>query len=336
MLDRPEYYCELKGRTTNTEPRTSSLGKGLIWLAERMSLDQFQGALEKAGYMIDRDDHIGITAFLAVQLGKPLLITGPPGVGKTEIAKVLSQVFGAPLIRLQCYEGLDETKALYEWNYQRQLIKIQMEKQNLKEEDLFSRDYLLTRPLLAALTSKERAVLLIDEIDKTDAEFEAFLFELLGEFQVTIPEMGTILAVERPIVVLTSNAERELSDGLKRRCIFLHINPPSVEKEVRILRSKVPDLPEKLALQVARAVGVLRERLTLHKIPSISETLDWAKALLVMGKADLDPAWVDATLTLLLKSKEDVEMFQREMGAERLLYEASTAKGEGHRHVHAK
>ncbi|MFZ3371659.1 MAG: MoxR family ATPase, partial [Desulfitobacteriaceae bacterium] len=164
-------------------------------MAERMSLAQFEGALENVGYMIDRDDHIGITAFLAVQLGKPLLVTGPPGVGKTEIAKVLSQVFEAPLIRLQCYEGLDETKALYEWNYQRQLIKIQMDKESLKEEDLFSQDYLLARPLLEALMSKKRAVLLIDEIDKTDAEFEAFLFELLGEFQVTIPEMGTIVAI---------------------------------------------------------------------------------------------------------------------------------------------
>ena len=171
--------------------------------------------------------------------------------------------------------------------------------------------------------------LLIDEIDKTDSEFEAFLFELLGEFQVTIPEMGTIKAKERPIVVLTSNGERELSDGLKRRCIFLHVEPPSVNKEVRILRAKIPDLPERLALEVARAVNVLRERLTLNKIPSVSETMDWAKALLVMGKTGLDPAWVEATLTLLLKSKDDVELFYREMGAERLLFESNkVAQGE--------
>lgn len=305
-------------------------------MTERMTLEQFEKALEGTGYMTERQDRIAITIFLAVQLGKPLLVTGPPGVGKTEIAKVLSQIYQAPLVRLQCYEGLDETKALYEWNYQRQLLKLQMQRETLKEEDLFSQDYLLPRPLLQGLLSKERPILLIDEIDKTDAEFEAFLFELLGEFQVTIPEMGTITAKERPIVVLTSNGERELSDGLKRRCVFLHVEAPTVGKEVRILRAKVPELPERLALQVARAVGVLRERLNFHKTPSIAETLDWAKALLVMGKADLDPAWVDATLTLLLKSEEDVALFYREMGAERLLWEANPPQGEGHRHVHGK
>ena len=298
-------------------------------MSNRMTLDQFDKALEAAGYISERDDRIALTAFLATELGKPLLVSGPAGVGKTEIAKVLSQVFGAPLIRLQCYEGLDETKALYEWNYQRQLLKIQMGREHLQEADLFSTEYLLPRPLLQALLSEERTVLLIDEIDKTDSEFEAFLFELLGEFQVTIPEMGTIKAKERPIVVLTSNGERELSDGLKRRCIFLNVEPPSVNKEVRILRAKIPDLPERLALEVARAVNVLRERLSLNKIPSVSETMDWAKALLVMGKTGLDPAWVDATLTLLLKSKDDVELFYREMGAERLLFESSkVAQGE--------
>ncbi|TGE40033.1 MoxR family ATPase [Desulfosporosinus fructosivorans] len=292
-------------------------------MSNKMTLDQFEKALESAGYISERDDRIALTAFLATELGKPLLVSGPAGVGKTEIAKVLSQIFEAPLIRLQCYEGLDETKALYEWNYQRQLLKIQMGRENLQESDLFSTEYLLPRPLLQALLSEERTVLLIDEIDKTDSEFEAFLFELLGEFQVTIPEMGTIKAKERPIVVLTSNGERELSDGLKRRCIFLHVEPPSVNKEVRILRAKIPDLPERLAVEVARAVNVLRERLSLNKIPSVSETMDWAKALLVMGKTGLDPAWVDATLTLLLKSKDDVELFYSEMGAERLLFESS-------------
>lgn len=302
----------------------------------RMTLEEFEHALEETGYITERQDKIAVTTFLAVQLEKPLLVTGPPGVGKTEIAKILSQVFDAPLIRLQCYEGLDETRALYEWNYQRQLLKIQMQRESLQEEDLFASSYLLGRPLLQALQNEKRSVLLIDEIDKTDSEFEAFLFEFLGEFQVTIPEMGTVTAKERPIVILTSNGERELSDGLKRRCVFLHVEAPSVDKEVRIIRVKVPELPERLAYQVARAVGVLREKLALHKMPSIAETLDWAKALLVMGKTDLDPAWVDATLTLLLKSQEDVEIFYRELGAERLLWELKSPQGEGQRHGHGK
>lgn len=302
----------------------------------RMTLEEFEQGLEETGYITEQQDRIAVTAFLAVQLEKPLLVTGPPGVGKTEIAKVLSQVFDTSLIRLQCYEGLDETRALYEWNYQRQLLKIQMQRESLGEEDLFSEAYLLERPLLKALQTEERSVLLIDEIDKTDSEFEAFLFEFLGEFQVTIPEMGTVRAKKSPIVILTSNGERELSDGLKRRCVFLHVESPTVDKEVRIIRAKVPELPERLAYQVARAVGVLREKLNLNKIPSIAETLDWAKALLVMGKTDLDPAWVDATLTLLLKSQEDVEIFYRELGAERLLWELKSPQGEGQHHAHGK
>ncbi|KLU60424.1 AAA domain (dynein-related subfamily) [Peptococcaceae bacterium CEB3] len=308
-------------------------------MAERMTLEEFEQGLTEAGYITEPEDRIAVTAFLAVQLGKPLLVTGPPGVGKTEIAKVLSQVFKAHLVRLQCYEGLDETRALYEWNYQRQLLKIQLQRESLQEEDLFSESYLLPRPLLQALVSEEPTVLLIDEIDKTDAEFEAFLFELLGEFQVTIPEMGTVQAKKHPLVVLTSNGERELSDGLKRRCVFLHVESPSVNKEVRILRTKVPELPERLALQVARAIHVLRESVALHKIPSIAETLDWARALLLMGREDLDAAWVDATLTLLLKSEEDVQAFYREMGAEKLLWEARSAgpekKVEQHRQARA-
>lgn len=290
-------------------------------MKSEMTLDEFEKAMEKIGYITEKKDRIALTAYLAMRLEKPILVVGPPGVGKTEIAKSLSQALNASLIRLQCYEGLDENKALYEWNYQRQLLRIQMQNE-IQEDDLFSEEYLLPRPLLQGLMSQDESVLLIDEVDKTDAEFEAFLLELLGEFQITIPEMGTIKAKQRPFVILTSNGERELSDGLKRRCVFLYINPPSVEKEVKILRAKLPDLSEKLAYQVARAVGVLREKLVLQKIPSVSETLDWAKALLVMGKAELDPAWVDATLNLLLKSQEDLELFYQEMGADRLIWEA--------------
>ena len=290
-------------------------------MKSEMTLDEFEKAMEKIGYITENRDRIALTAYLAMRLEKPILVVGPPGVGKTEIAKSLSQALNASLIRLQCYEGLDENKALYEWNYQRQLLRIQMQNE-IQEDDLFSQEYLLPRPLLQGLMSQDESVLLIDEVDKTDAEFEAFLLELLGEFQITIPEMGTIKAKKRPLVILTSNGERELSDGLKRRCVFLYVNPPSVEKEVKILRAKLPDLSEKLAYQVARAVGVLREKLVLQKIPSVSETLDWAKALLVMGKAELDPAWVDATLNLLLKSQEDLELFYQEMGADRLIWEA--------------
>lgn len=286
-----------------------------------MTLDEFEQALAQIGYITEKKDRIALTVYLAIRLEKPILVVGPPGVGKTEVAKALSRAMSAPLIRLQCYEGLDENKALYEWNYQRQLLRIQMQKGDLLEEDLFSPEYLLPRPLLQGLMSREASVLLIDEIDKTDSEFEAFLLEILGEFQVTIPEMGTIKALERPLVVLTSNGERELSDGLKRRCVFLNVEAPSVEKEVRILRSKLPGLPDKLAYQVAKAVGILREKLVLQKTPSVSETLDWAKALLVMGKSELDPAWIEATLNLLLKSQEDLELFYQEMGAERLLWE---------------
>ncbi len=268
------------------------------------------------------DEEMIITIFLALKLGKPLLLTGAPGVGKTEVAKVLAQVFDTQLIRLQCYEGLDENKALYEWNYQRQLLKIQMTRSNAAqcetEKGIFSYDYLLERPLLKAIRSEKKPVLLIDEIDKTDEEFEAFLYEVLSDFQISIPELGTITAKQTPIVLLTSNGERELSDGLKRRCVFLYIDYPSIEKELQIIQAKVPYIEDKLAMQVAKAMNMMRN-MNLVKKPSISEALDWARALVELEIKVIQPEVLDQTLNLILKSKEDQDIFRKETGSKGLV-----------------
>ena len=266
-------------------------------------------------------DRVGTVLLLALRLEKPLLIEGPAGAGKTEVAKVLAALLDLPLIRLQCYEGLDEGKALYEWNYQRQLLRIQAMSveagprgesatengprswQDISQ-DVFSREFLLERPLLKAIASPKRVVLLIDEVDKADEEFEAFLLELLSDFQVSIPELGTIRATERPIVVLTSNRTRELSEALQRRCLYLWLDFPGIEKEKEILALKVPDLPERLRVQVARFVHGLRQ-MELHKAPSIAETLDWARGLVALGIIDLDAAAVRETLGLVLKGEDD-------------------------------
>lgn len=267
------------------------------------------------------DEEMIITIFLALKLGKPLLLTGAPGVGKTEVAKVLAQIFDTQLIRLQCYEGLDENKALYEWNYQRQLLKIQMTRNNAAqcetEKGIFSYEYLLERPLLKAIRSEKKPVLLIDEIDKTDEEFEAFLYEVLSDFQISIPELGTITAKQTPIVLLTSNGERELSDGLKRRCVFLYIDYPSIEKELQIIQAKVPYIEDKLAMQVAKAMNMMRN-MNLVKKPSISEALDWARALVELEIKVIQPEVVDQTLNLILKSKEDQDIFRKEAGSKGL------------------
>jgi len=248
--------------------------------------------------------------FLALTLERPLLIEGPAGAGKTEIGKVLAETLHAELVRLQCYEGLDEAKALYEWNYQKQLLRIQADRdQGLSGEEVtqhvFSREYLLERPLLRAVTTPRRAVLLIDEVDKADEEFEAFLLELLSDFQVTIPELGTIRAQHRPVVVLTSNRARELSEALKRRCLYLWLDFPGVDKEREIIALKVPELDARLQEHVARFVSGLR-RLDLHKAPSIAETLDWARALRALQIRELNPAAVRQTLNLVLKHEEDI------------------------------
>jgi len=263
--------------------------------------------LERARYVTN--ERVETAIFLALALDKPLLIEGPAGAGKTEVAKVLADTLKTELIRLQCYEGLDEARALYEWNYQKQLLRLQADEDaGLRWEEvsehIFSRDFLLERPLLKAISAPHRVVLLIDEVDKADEEFEAFLLELLSDFQVSVPELGTLRAVERPVVVLTSNRARELSDALRRRCLHLFIDFPGAEQERRIIELKVPELDAKLAAAAARFVGTLR-KLQLKKPPSIAETLDWARALLRLGVKELDTAAIRASLSVLLKHEDD-------------------------------
>lgn len=292
-----------------------------------LSLIDLKRGFQTCGYV--SDEEIITTVYLSLKLEKPLLVTGAPGVGKTEIAKVLSCIFATDLIRLQCYEGLDENKALYEWNYQKQLLHIQMAREGGRdlETDIFSREYLLERPLLKAIQADKRPVLLIDEIDKTDAEFEAFLFEVLSDFQVSIPELGTVHAKQIPMVVLTSNGERELSDGLKRRCLFLYIDYPSLEKELSIVLTKAPGIPEKLAHEVARAMQVIRQKVSLKKKPSIAETLDWARALEALGVAKLDSSTVEKTLNVILKDRQDQEAFQEQLGVRGLCHMLASQGG---------
>lgn len=297
------------------------------------SVSDLMKAMEKEGYICEEE--LAVTVYLSLALNKPLLVEGAPGVGKTEIAKVLSRVFNTELIRLQCYEGLDENKALYEWNYQRQLLKIQIMKDSAEagslEKDLFNREYLLERPLLKAIQSEKRVVLLVDEVDKVDEPFEAFLFELLSDFQVSIPELGTLQAVQIPIVVLTSNGDRELSDGLKRRCVYLYIDYPDIEKEVRILQMKVPEAGERLAREVAAAVNYIRANLELRKQPSIAETIDWARALVALHADSLTMEDIARTVNLLVKNRDDRELVMAESTLSGILG-GKPAGGAGHAH----
>lgn len=256
--------------------------------------------------------------YLALVLEKPLLIEGPAGVGKTEVAKVLAELLQTELVRLQCYEGLDEARALYEWNYQKQLLRIQTDATQDQGWDeiashIFSHEYLLERPLLHAISTPHRVVLLIDEIDKADEEFEAFLLEILSDFQVSVPELGTIQATHRPVVILTSNRARELSEALKRRCLHLYIDFPGMQAEAEIIALKVPQLEERLRQQVARFVSSLR-KLDLKKAPSIAETLDWARALHALGVAGLDSPTVKRTLNLVLKYEDDIRKAESKVG----------------------
>ena len=250
------------------------------------------------------DDALATTVLISLKLGRPLLIEGAAGVGKTEVAKVTARALGRELVRMQCYEGLDESKALYEWNYQKQLLAIQMGDREMS--DLFGEDYLLERPLLKSIRSEKPVVLLIDEIDKADAEFEAFLLELLSEMQVTIPEYGTIRAKSTPFIVLTSNHTRPLSEALRRRCAYLYIDYPDVDKEVRILRAKLPGLDEALARQVARAAAYLRGSEKVLKKPSIAESIDWSNALMALGASELDDETCAQTINFALKNNKDI------------------------------
>ncbi len=274
-----------------------------------MDIPALQRKLDEAKYICSGD--VAATLLVALRLGRPLLIEGPAGVGKTEIAKVMASALDRELVRLQCYEGLDESKALYEWNYQKQLLSIQVQMDRRDADDLtrslFGDEYLLERPLLRAIRSEEPVVLLIDEIDKADEEFEAFLLELLSEMQVTIPETGAVKAKSIPFVVLTSNRTRPLGEALRRRCAYLYLQYPDIEREVAIIKAKRPNVNEHLAVQVAQVIHDLRESETILKKPSIAETLDWVSALEALGISDLTKEAARQTMGFVLKSSEDLE-----------------------------
>jgi MoxR-like ATPase len=287
----------------------------------REEIRKIQGLMEGAAYVTD--PAVATAVHLGLALGKPLLVEGHAGVGKTEIAKVLARVLDTNLIRLQCYEGLDSATALYEWNYPKQLLHIKLTERDARstaerEADIFSEAFLLKRPLLAAITQAERApVLLVDEIDRADLEFESFLLEVLSDFQVTIPEVGTVRATHRPPVVLTSNRSRDLSDALRRRCLYLWIDYPSFDKEVRILHARQPGVNERLAGQIARVMQSLR-RMKLLKVPGVAETLDWAAALAALHADHLDAELMRQTLGCVLKEVDDVKRLEGDLEAGRL------------------
>ncbi len=300
------------------------------------SVAETKEALAGAGYLAD--EPAALVSFLAQRLGKPVLVEGPAGVGKTELAKALSRATGRELIRLQCYEGLDEAKALYEWNYRKQLLWIQAsaqseaapgggsEGQSISESpgpsgsrgggawsDIFGEEFLLERPLLRAIASADPVVLLIDEIDKTDQEFEAMLLELLSDFQITIPELGEVAARTMPIVVLTSNNSRELTEALKRRCLYLWLDYPELEREMEIVRMHAPELPEALARRLVEVVGMVRA-LDLKKPPSIAESIDWARTLLLMGAEDIDKETFERSMSIIVKHRTDIDLVAERVG----------------------
>lgn len=284
------------------------------------SLDALENALAGHGYIAERG--LTVAIHLAMEMGRPLFVEGEPGVGKTEIAKVLAAITGGELIRLQCYEGLDASHAIYEWDYAKQMLAIRMleaKGEEIEPADIMSDQYLIARPLLQAIRRSamdQPTVLLIDELDRADEEFEAYLLEILAEFQITIPEIGTVKAETPPVVIITSNRTREIHDAVKRRCIYHWIEYPSVEREIEILRAKVPDIGDALSRQLAEAMAKLRN-LDLFKPPGVAETIDWAKALAILGEQQLSPQVVDATLGVVVKYEEDLDTV-RTVGVERI------------------
>ncbi len=280
------------------------------------SVGEVKDALERVAYLAD--EPAALVAYLAQRLGKPVLVEGPAGVGKTELAKALSRATGRELIRLQCYEGLDEAKALYEWNYRKQLLRIQASEGDDREDqwsDIFGEDFLLTRPLLEAIAADEPVVLLIDEIDKTDQEFEAMLLEVLSDFQISIPELGRIEARTHPIVVLTSNNSRELTEALKRRCLYLWLDYPDIEREMEIVRLHAPELDQNLSRRLVEVIHMVRA-LDLKKPPSIAESIDWARALLLLGADNIDRDLFERTMSIIVKHRTDIDLVAERVGVQ--------------------
>jgi MoxR-like ATPase len=283
--------------------------------AEPASVDEVAAGLRAAGYL--PGESTALVSYLATRLGKPVLVEGPAGVGKTELAKALSRYLDRTLVRLQCYEGLDEAKALYEWNYRKQLLRIQAEADgtgwDAVQDDIFGEEFLLSRPLMQAIATDEPVVLLIDEIDKTDQEFEAMLLELLSDFQITIPELGRIEARTHPVVLLTSNNTRELTEALKRRCLYLWLDYPSTEHELEIVRLHAPELSATVAHKLVEVIHQVRD-LDLKKPPSIAESVDWARALLLLGADDIDSETFTQTLSIIVKHRTDLDVVAERVG----------------------
>jgi MoxR-like ATPase len=279
------------------------------------SVTDLAAGLRAVGYL--PGESTALVAFLATKLGKPVLVEGPAGVGKTELAKSLARYLDRELVRLQCYEGLDEAKALYEWNYRKQLLRIQAEADGAGwsqvQEDIFSEDFLLARPLMSAIASEQPVVLLIDEIDKTDQEFEAMLLEVLSDFQISIPELGRVEARTHPVVLLTSNNSRELTEALKRRCLYLWLDYPELEHELEIVRLHTPELPETVARKLVEVIGMVRA-LDLKKPPSIAESIDWARALLLLGAEDIDADTFNKTMSVIVKHRTDMDVVAERVG----------------------